>query len=95
MSAKSLEINERLKQKCVEGIKLINKNNLNSESFNDIKAKLEYVINSYEHDKNPVGLFEVGQKAVNLLTDYKEKNPRKLNKRVITGWSKALSNYKT
>ena len=31
---------------------------------------------SYEFDKNPVGLYEFGEKALKALNDVKKKNPK-------------------
>lgn len=64
---------------------------LNVEDYADLQSKLEYCIGSYDHDKNPSGLIEYGQIALNELKTFKEKNPRKVNKKVITDLEKNLA----
>lgn len=91
--AAELALHTRLRQKCVEGLKLIEQNKLETETFKDISDKLNFVINSYDNDKNPIGLFEIGEQAHKLLSDYKQANPRKLNKRALDNWSKVLKAY--
>lgn len=86
-------LHTRLRQKCVDALELIAQNKLEAPVFKDISAKLNYVINSYDNDKNPIGLFEIGEQAHKLLSDYKKKNPRKLNKRALDNWAKVLKAY--
>lgn len=64
---------------------------LPNEEFAEIQSKLEYCIGSYDHDKNPSGLIEYGEIALNQLKAYKEKFPRKVNKKVITDLEKNLA----
>ncbi len=65
---------------------------MNIEEYNEIKSKLEYCIGSYDHDKNPVGLLEYGEVALNELKAFKASNPRKVNRKVIENLEKFLSN---
>lgn len=57
---------------------------LNVEQYADLQSKLEFCIGSFDHDKNPSGLIEYGRIALQELKAYKEKNPRKVNMKVIT-----------
>ena len=74
--------NEKLKNACKAALLTFKK--LGDSEFDEIKSKLEFVIGSYEFDKNPVGLIEFGQKALKLLNEAKKKNPKKVTKKVIT-----------
>ncbi len=75
------EINEKLKKSCQEALTVITK--MERDELADIKSKLEFVIGSYEYDKNPVGLHEFGEKALRILTNLKKKEPRKVNAKVL------------
>ena len=63
---------------------------MNKPEFADIQAKLEWVIVSYNNDKNPVGLFEIGAQAHELLLKAKEKNKRIVSKKLIEEIEEAL-----
>jgi len=46
-----------------------------------IQAELDYVIGSYNFDKNPIGLYEIGgYNPVDSLTDYDSFNAPNLSK---------------
>jgi len=85
------QVNEKLKQSCQEAIVAFQK--LNDENFADIQSKLEWCIGSYEFDKNPAGLHEYGSKSLEVLKSVKEKQPRKVTKKVIDGLEKALTGF--
>ncbi|MBN3035768.1 MAG: hypothetical protein JW861_09285 [Bacteroidales bacterium] len=85
------EVNEKLKKACQEALAAFRK--LGREEYADISSKLEYVIGSYEHDLNPVGLHEFGGPALEMLRKLKEREPRKVNRKVIVGLEKAMSAY--
>lgn len=87
----SHKINEQLNQGCKEALAAFEK--INDNKFADFTSKLEYVIGSYEFDKNPVGLHEFGKKALDTLTDYKKDNPRKVAKKSIEKISKAIERF--
>ncbi|MBN2611067.1 MAG: hypothetical protein JXB00_05880 [Bacteroidales bacterium] len=80
--------NESLKHACKAALETFKK--LGNSEYDEIKSKLEFVIGSYEFDKNPVGLVEFGQKALELLSDAKKKNPKKITKKVIADLETAL-----
>jgi hypothetical protein len=84
MNAKS----EKLKNACKAALLALKK--LSSSEYDDIKSKLEFVIGSYEFDKNPVGLYEIGEKALKVLNEAKKKNPQKISKKVITDLETSL-----
>ncbi len=85
------EINEKLKKSCQEAVVAMQK--LNTEKTTNIQSKLEWCIGSYEFDKNPAGLHEMGLKSLDMLKDIKQKQPRKVNKKVIDGLDKALQGF--
>ncbi len=85
------EINEKLKKSCQEAVVAMQK--LNSDKLTEIRSKLEWCIGSYDFDKNPVGLHEMGLKSLNMLKDIKQKQPRKVNKKVIDGLEKSIRYY--
>jgi len=63
---------------------------INPEEFSEIISKLEFVIGSYDFDKNPIGLYEFGEKALEILKKIKEKNPRKISKKLIEELEEAI-----
>ena len=63
---------------------------LNTEEFTELKSKLEYCIGSFDYDNNPVGLVEYAEVALEELKAFKEKNPRKVNKKIIADLEKGL-----
>lgn len=81
--------NDKLRNACEAASEAIEK--LNEPKFADLKEKLDYCIGSFDFDKNPEGLYEYGNKALKDLTTYKKKNPRKVNKKVLTQLEKALA----
>lgn len=85
------EINEKLKKSCQEALQVITK--LDRKEFAEIRSKLEFVIGSYEYDKNPVGLHEFGVKALQVLTNLKKKEPRKVNAKVLENLEKSIQQY--
>ena len=85
------KINELLKEACVEAISAIDKTK--EADFALVKSKLEYVIGSYEFDKNPVGLHEIGKKAYADLVEYKDANPKKVTKKSLDFISKAIKSF--
>lgn len=81
---------EKFRDACEEAVKCFDK--LKNESQTEIKSKLEYCIGSYDHDKNPSGLYEYGKIALEELKSFKAKNPRKVNKKIIDNLEKNLEN---
>jgi len=81
---------EKFRNACVEATHVFTK--LNSNKFTEIQSNLEYCIGSYDYDKNPSGLYEYGKLAIEELRTYKEQNPRKVNKKVISNMEKNLPN---
>ena len=63
---------------------------LKDGKYDNIKSKLEYCVGSYDYDKNPEGLVEYGNVALEELRAAKEKYPRKFNKKIITDLEKGL-----
>jgi len=87
----SEKINDKLRNECQNALNTLTKINLTKTS--ELQAKLEWCIGSYDYDKNPSGLSEFGGMALSALTSYKEKNPRKVAKKVIDGLDAAIHNY--
>ncbi|TAE09444.1 MAG: hypothetical protein EAZ95_16005 [Bacteroidetes bacterium] len=63
---------------------------LDSEGFKSLVEKLDYLIVSFNADKNPIGLYEVGEEALTALTAYKAKNTRKVAQKPLDTLDKAL-----
>ena len=72
---------EKLRDACQLAMDTLKK--LKNPQFNEIISKLEFVIGSYNYDKNPVGLIEFGTMALGILKEVKKKNPKKFSKEVI------------
>jgi hypothetical protein len=80
--------NNHLRNACHEAAQLFKK--LGDSKNNDIQAKLDFVVGSYDFDKNPVGLYEMGEKALKILKEIKVKNPRKVSKTLVTNLEESL-----
>jgi hypothetical protein len=65
---------------------------LGKDEYKGIIGKLEFLIASYNYDKNPIGLYEVAPEVLALLVKTKEENSRSVNKKVITALEKAIEN---
>ncbi len=85
------EVNEKLVKSCNDALATIKK--INIEDYSELSSKLEWCIGSYQHDKNPAGLIEYGTLALKALKQYKSKNPRKVNKKIIENLEKVIGNY--
>jgi hypothetical protein len=79
---------EKLRDACQLALDTFKK--IKNPVFNEIIAKLEFVIGSYNYDKNPVGLIEFGKVALEMLKEIKKKSPKKFNKDVITKLEESL-----
>ena len=84
-----MKSNEKVRNACVAAVQVFEK--INKEEYVDLKSKLEFCVGSYDYDKNPSGLIEYGRKAMETLKAFKEQNPRKVNKKIITDLEKSLS----
>jgi hypothetical protein len=84
------EIHEKLGQACQEARDKFAQ--LDSEGFKNLIEKLDYLIVSYNADKNPVGLYEVGNEALTVLKEFKAKNARKVAQKLIDNLENAVSN---
>jgi hypothetical protein len=73
---------EKLKDACQVAMETFK--NLKKPEFKEIISKLEFVIGSFNYDKNPVGLIEFGKISLDMLKEIKKKNPKKISKVVIT-----------
>ena len=80
--------NEKLREACNDAFLCFQK--IGDTNYSEIQSKLQFVIGSYDYDKNPVGLYEVGKVSLEKLKELKEVYPRKVNKQVISGLEKTL-----
>jgi hypothetical protein len=79
---------EKLRDACQLALDTFKK--IKNPEFHEIMAKLEFVIGSYNYDKNPVGLIEFGKVALEMLKEVKKKSPKKFNKDVIVKLEESL-----
>lgn len=63
---------------------------LKDPAFEDIQSKINFCIGSFDHDNNPVGLIEYGNKILEELKEAKAKYPKKINKKIISDLEKVL-----
>jgi len=56
----------------------------------DLQADIEWCLGSYRNDKNPKGLYEMGEKALGVLNKAAEKNAKAVSKKLLTDLEKAL-----
>ena len=81
--------NEKLRNACLQSAETFKK--IDNPKYAELQAKLEYVVGSYDFDKNPVGLYEIGNLALPVLTKIKEKETKKVTKKLLTDLEKALA----
>jgi len=79
---------EKIRNACFKAFETFQK--INDAAYAEIQSKLEFVIGSYDFDKNPVGLYEFGAAALPILQKIKEEDAKKVTKQVITDLEKAL-----
>lgn len=79
---------EKLRDICEEALSCLNKPG--NSAYDEIKAKLKYVIGSYNYDKNPVGLYEIGNLALSALEEISATKPRKVKKALLKNLKTAL-----
>ncbi|NJM15504.1 MAG: hypothetical protein HC896_09160 [Bacteroidales bacterium] len=82
------EKNDKLRDACLDAVLTLEK--IGNGEYDEIKDKLNFCIGSYNHDRNPVGLVEFGQKALEVLKEIKKQNPRKFKKDIIDNLEKLL-----
>jgi hypothetical protein len=80
--------NNKLRNAC-EAAMLALKKAGNSDHA-ELQSKLEFVIGSYDFDKNPVGLYEFGERALKVLEEIRTNNPKKVTKKVVTDLENSL-----
>jgi hypothetical protein len=80
---------DRLCEACKLAMQAFKK--LKKPEFNDIVAKLEFCIGSYNFDKNPAGLVEYGFKSLEMLKEIRKKYPGKISTKIITTLEKSLT----
>lgn len=81
--------NEKLRNACFQAFETFKK--IADPANEEIESKLEFVIGSFDFDKNPVGLYEFGKKALKILKKIKEANTRKVTKKTLDDLEKALA----
>lgn len=87
----SAATNEKIEKACVDALQKFKQ--VGRDDYNEVESKLEYVIGSYRHDHNPVGLYEIGAMALNKLKALKEEKPKQVSKKLIGDLEKALAQH--
>ena len=82
------KLNQKIEKACEAALTKFQKMGL--DKYVDVQSKLEYVLGSYRFDKNPSGLYEIGEKALKDLKKYKKEKPRLVSKKLIEDLEKAL-----
>lgn len=82
--------NQKIQKACTAALEKFQK--VGTEKYADIQSKLEYVLGSYSFDGNPVGLYEIGAKALKDLKKYKKEKPRLVSKKLIDDLETAIKN---
>jgi len=79
---------ENLRNACHAAFEFFQKQG--DPNYANVQSKLEYVVGSFDYDKNPVGLFEIGAVALKDLKEIKKKSPRKVAKKLMDDLEKYL-----
>lgn len=83
-----VNLNQKIEIACEASLEKFTK--LGLDKYADTQSKLEYVLGSYRFDGNPVGLYEIGEKALAALKKIKKEKPRLVAKKLIEDLEKAL-----
>jgi hypothetical protein len=57
----------------------------------DLQADIDWCLGSYRHDKNPSGLYEMGEKALSVFNKAVAKNAKAVSKKLLTDLENALN----
>jgi hypothetical protein len=87
----AISINEKLRNECQAALDALKK--INSPKTAELQAKLEWCIGSYDFDKNPSGLAEFGGQALKELKKVKDKDPKKVTKKLLDGLEGAIAKF--
>ena len=87
----AININDKLRNECQAALDALK--NLNIAKTSELQAKLEWCIGSYDFDKNPAGLAEFGGQALKELKKIKEKDTKKVTKKLIDGLEGAIAKF--
>ena len=89
----AININDKLRNECQAALETLQK--LNVTKTAELQAKLEWCIGSYDFDKNPSGLAEFGSQALKELKKIKDKDPKKVTKKLIDGLEGAIVKFES
>ena len=89
----AIDINDKLRNECQSALDTLKK--LNIAKTNELQARLEWCIGSYDFDKNPSGLAEFGSQALKELKKIKDKEPKKVTKKLIVGLEGAIAKFES
>jgi hypothetical protein len=87
----AIDINDKLRNECQAALDNLKK--LDIAKTSELQAKLEWCIGSYDFDKNPAGLAEFGGQALKELKKIKEKDTKKVTKKMIDGLEGAIAKF--
>ncbi len=87
----AISINDKLRNECQNALDALKK--LNIAKTAELQAKLEWCIGSYDFDKNPAGLAEFGGQALKELKKIKEKDTKKVTKKLLDGLEGAIAKF--
>ena len=89
----AININDKLRNECQSALETLQKLNLPKTA--ELQAKLEWCIGSYDYDLNPSGLAEFGSQALKELKKIKDKDPKKVTKKLIDGLEGAIAKFES
>jgi hypothetical protein len=81
--------NEKISKTLLEAKDKLEK--LAKPEYSDVVSKIQYLIASYNHDKNPIGLYEVAPEIAGVLKKVKAASPNKVSQKLIDELEKAAS----
>ena len=89
----AINVNDKLRNECLVALETLKK--LNIPKTAELQANLEWCIGSYDYDKNPAGLAEFGSLALRELKKIKDKDPKKVTKKLIDGLEGAIAKFES
>jgi hypothetical protein len=77
----------KIEKVCIEAKEKLEKLGVEQK----VQEELQWVLGSYNYDNNPVGLYEIGSKALEVLKDVKKGAPKKVSQKLIDTLEAAIA----
>ena len=77
----------KIEKVCIEAKEKLEKLGVEQK----VQEELQWVLGSYNYDNNPVGLYEIGGKALEVLKEVKKEVKKKVSQKLIDTLEAAIA----